>query len=94
MMPIPRKRKIKLEEKLSKELARCGVSAAKLPDLMAGLGSTICARPERFRLDDSSGWSRILTKEFPPDIPPIRIWFTFDDEYVYIQGVELLSEFL
>ena len=46
------------------------------------------------RREERTGWSRIIVKEFPPDIPAIRIWFTYDDDKVYIEGVDLLSEFL
>jgi hypothetical protein len=31
-------------------------------------------------------------KAFPPDIPLARIWFTYDDDCIYIQHVELLEE--
>ena len=61
---------------------------------MQGLTDTICVRPEIFQHEEGSGWSCVLIKEFPPDIPAIRIWFTFDDTNVYVEGVDLLSEFL
>ncbi len=60
---------------------------------MDGLGLSIATTPETFRNDDATGWSRIMLDE-RPGIPAIRIWFTYDDEKVYIERVDLLSEYL
>ena len=35
-----------------------------------------------------------MIREAPPDIPAIRVWFTYDDDRVNIERVDLLSEFL
>ncbi len=35
-----------------------------------------------------------MIRETPPDIPAIRVWFTYDDNKVYIERVDLLSEYL
>jgi len=93
-MSPPKIREIVERDELKKELGRCGVSAKKLDDLMEGLEFSIAARPEVFQREEKSGWSRIMVKEFPPDIPAIRIWFTYDEERVQIERVDLLSEFL
>jgi hypothetical protein len=82
------------QEALKHELTRCGVSARKLDDITKGLTDTICVRPEVFQREERTGWSRIIVKEFPSDIPAIRSWFTYDDDKVYIEGVDLLSECL
>jgi len=92
MPPFPRE--IVDEQRLRAELSKCGVSPKKLDDVIAGLRSTIAARPEVFQREEQSGLSRIIIREFLPDIPAIRIWFTFDEAKVYIEAVELLSMFL
>lgn len=84
-MSPPKMREIVDSDQLKEELRRCGVSARKLDDLMNGLVFSLQTRPEVFRREDQSGWSRIMVTEFPPDIPAIRIWFTFDAERVYIR---------
>jgi len=79
MKQPPKLRCIVEEEALKEELSRCGVSAQKLDDITKGLGETIAVRPEVFQREEQTGWSRIIVKEFPPDVPAIRIWFTFDE---------------
>lgn len=93
-MSPPKIREVVECDELKKELRRCGVSARKLDDLTEGLIFSLATRPEVFRREDNSGWSRIMVTEFPPDIPAIRIWFTFDAEKVYMERVDLLAEFL
>jgi len=94
MKQPPKMRCIADQEALVSELSRCGVSSRKLNDVTKGLTDTICVSPEVFQREERTGWSRIIIKEFLPHIPAIRIWFTFDENKVYIEGVDLLSEFL
>jgi hypothetical protein len=93
-MPPPKIREVVEPEQLKEELRRCGVSAKRLDNVTEGLIFSIATRPERFNSEDKTGWSRIMMNEFPPDIPAVRIWFTFDDDKVYIERVDLLSEYL
>jgi hypothetical protein len=94
MKQQPKIRCIVEQKALEAELTRCGVSPRKLDKITVGLKDTICVSPEVFQREAATQWSRIIVKAFPPDIPAIRIWFTFDDDKVYIEGVDLLSEFL
>lgn len=86
----PHIRQIVEEERLQEMLSGLGLSALKLDDVTRGLTNTIGKHPERFERESYTGWSTIVTKEFPPDIPVMRIWFTYDEDNVYIQVVELL----
>ena len=45
-----------------------------------------------FAREPHTGWSRVIVKAFPPDIPSMRIWFTYDDDKIYIEHVEALEE--
>jgi hypothetical protein len=93
-MKQPRKiRNIVEQAALKAELTRCGVAARKLDKITLGLADTICLSPEIFQREEDTGWSCILTRNYP-GIPSIRIWFTFDDDNVYIEAVDLLSEYL
>jgi len=87
----PHIRDIVEQERLGEILSGLGVSSLKLDDIIGGLGNTICRHPELFARETYTGWSRIIVKAFPPEVPLMRIWFTFDDDYVYIEHVELLE---
>lgn len=93
-MPPPKIREVVEPDQLKGELRRCGISHKRLDDVMEGLIFSLATRPERLRRDDPTGWSRIMIREAPPDIPAIRVWFTYDDDRVNIERVDLLSEFL
>jgi len=90
----PKLREVVEPNQLKDELLRCGVSAKRLDDVASGLIFSIARNPERFQREEKSGWSRIMVNPFVPDIPSIRIWFTFDEEKIYIERVDLLSEYL
>jgi len=93
-MPSPRKiRTIVEQQKLEKDLLRCGVSPKKLDRVTQGLGDTICTRPEVLQRDEETGWSCIMVKHYP-GIPSLRIWYTYSDDEIFIEAVDLLSEFL
>jgi hypothetical protein len=93
-MKQPRKiRTIVEQAALKAELTRCGVDARKLDRVTQGLTDTICVSPEILQREEETGWSCILTKEYP-GVPAIRIWYTYDDDKVHIEAVDLLSEFL
>jgi len=79
------------QERLSEILSGLGLSALKLDSVLEGFTNTVCVKPELFAREPQTGWSRVLLKSFPPDIPPMRIWFTYDDNNVYIEHVELLE---
>ena len=88
----PHIRDIVEQDRLTEILSGLGVSALKLDDIIGGLSDTIGRHPERLFREPHTGWSRIIVKAFPPDIPLMRIWFTYDENYVYIEHVELLQE--
>ncbi len=88
----PHIREIVEQERLAEVLSELGVSARKLDDIIGGFSFLGGRRPDIFAREPETGWSRIVMKAFPPDIPLIRIWFTYDDEHVYIEHVELLEE--
>jgi hypothetical protein len=88
----PHIREIVEQERLAEILSRLGVSARKLDDIIGGFSFLVGRRPDIFAQESETGWSRIVMNAFPPDIPLIRIWFTYDDDHVYIEHVELLEE--
>ena len=80
------------QERLSEILSGLGLSALKLDSVLEGLTNTVCVKPEVYAREPQTGWSRVLVKAFPPDIPPVRIWFTYDDYNIYVEHVESLEE--
>jgi hypothetical protein len=92
-MVQPRKiRTIIEQERVSEWLSDNGVGALRLDDVLLGLADTICKKPEVFAREKHTGWSRIMVKGFPPDIPWLRIWFTYNEDYVYIEFIEPLDD--
>lgn len=88
----PHIREIVEQERLAEILSGLGVSARKLDDIIAGFSNLVSRRPEIFAREPETGWSRVVVKAFPPDIPFMRIWFTYDDTRIYIEHVESLEE--
>jgi hypothetical protein len=88
----PHIREIVNQERVGELFVNLGISVRKLDDVLGGLSNTICKRPQVFEREKYTGWSRILTKPFPPDVPSLRIWFTYDDDHVYIECIEALEQ--
>lgn len=85
-------RQIVEQERLTEMLSSIGVSAIKLDDVISGFAFIVGRRPEVFPREPQTGWSRAVVKWFPPDVPRMQIWFTYDDDNVYIEHVERLEE--
>lgn len=79
------------QERLVEILSKLGISALKLDSVLEGFSNTVCRKPELFEREPYTGWSRVIVKAYPPDIPPMRIWFTYDDGNIYVEHVELLE---
>lgn len=88
----PHIRDIVEQDRLSQILEGLKVSVLKIDDIIKGLSETICRHPEKFAREPLTGWSRIAVKGFPPEIPVLAIWFTYDTDYVYIEHVQALRE--
>jgi hypothetical protein len=88
----PKIRGIFQEDLVGVEFEELGVSPARIDDIIGGLGDTIARRPEVFARDEETGWSRIIVKAFPPEIPFLRVWFTYTETDVYIEHIEQLGE--
>jgi hypothetical protein len=88
----PHIREIVEQERLGHILEGLGVSVHKLDDIISGLSATIARRPEKFAREPQTGWSRIVVKGFPPEIPALSIWFTYDEDHVYIEHVQRLEK--
>lgn len=88
----PHLREVVPRERLEEILPKLGFSMMKLDDVIAGFVQNIGKHPERLAKEPHTGWSRVLVKAFPPDIPRTRIWFTYDDDHIYIEHIEALGE--
>src|SRR5689334_15605825 len=92
MAEPPRIRTIVEQERVTELLLEFGVSSLKVDDVMKGLDNTIARKPEIFAREPETGWSRIIIKGFPPDVPFLRVWFTYDENAVYIEWIEPLDD--
>lgn len=89
--PHPHIRGIFEQERLREILSKLGVSTLKLDSVLEGFSNTVCKKPELFEREPCTGWSRVIVKAYPPEVPPMRVWFTYDDNNVYVEHVELLE---
>jgi hypothetical protein len=80
------------QERLAEILSGLGISSLKVDSVLEGFANTVCRKPELFAREPSTGWSRVVVKAFPPDIPSMRIWFTYDEDNIYFEHVELIEE--
>jgi len=87
----PHFREIVARERLEEILSNLGFSMMKLDDVLVGFVENVGKHPERLAKEPQTGWSRVIVKAFLPDIPRTRIWFTYDDDHIYIEHVELLE---
>jgi hypothetical protein len=91
-MKPPKIRGIFEQERVTEQLLDFGVSGLRIDDVLGGLTDTICRKPEVFAREPQTGWSRIIVKGFPPDIPFLRIWFTYNEEDVFLEYIEPLDD--
>jgi hypothetical protein len=92
MAKPPKIRGIFEQERVTEQLLDFGVSGNRIDEVVGGLADTICRNPEIFAREPHTGWSRIIVKAFPPDIPFLRIWFTYNEDDVFIEYIEALDD--
>ena len=88
----PKRRDIFEQERVTERLLESGIAIHKVDDVLQALGDTIAIKPEIFAREPETGWSRIIIKGFPPDIPFLRVWFTYNEKYIYLEYVEPLDD--
>ena|ERR1044072_912800 len=65
------------------------VDCKRLDEILDGITMKMAVEPEYFPLAPGlRDVRRARSKEFPPEIPSFRIWFTYDSQRVYLQLLE------
>ena len=73
------------------EIERLRVGCVRLDEALAGLEWALSNNPEAFPLLDGTKL-RMAPIAPAPDVPEIRIWFTFDDRTVNVLCAEEYEE--
>ena len=76
-----------------KEIARLSSKYKRLEEAQAGLEWALSNEPEIFPSLPYGGKQelRMATIDYLPDVPKMRIWFTFTDQIVRVLSVETLE---
>jgi hypothetical protein len=66
-----------------------GVDCERLDEIIEGVTMKMAVEPKYFPIAPGlENVRRARSKEFPPEIPSFRIWFTYDSQRVYLQLIE------
>lgn len=80
-------RTIREENQFSEEKKRLGKTAKRLDEILSGVLWAVSRRPESFLNIPDSKLYLAKTDNFPRH-SGFYIWFTFDDEAVYLRSIE------
>ena len=82
-MPDRKIRTIVREQRFESEMARIELSVRRTDEFLSGAETILARMPESgHRLGDSNVWF------LPGRTVDIALWYTFDDNYVYLLSIE------
>jgi len=80
-------RTLREEKQFAEEKAKLKHSAKRLDEVLSGLSWTLARRPDSF--PNVPGLKLYLAKTDPfPGTPALFVWFTFDEDMVYLLSIE------
>lgn len=83
-------RTIRQEERFTRQLADLRINYARLDEALLALGDVLCRTPDLFPQAPGTMLRRLRLSQFP-GIPPLSIFFLYDDSYVYLMSAELID---
>ena len=89
-MNIKTIRTIVEDESFSKSFDQLKVSYRRLDEVLVGVTLALVTSPEHCPVVPGTVLSILKTREFP-SIPPLRIFFTYDEKEVHLRYVELIQ---
>jgi hypothetical protein len=84
-------RTVRFEELFSSQIRRLKVDFKKLDEAMEGLIEVLGNAPELFPQVPGTPLRMVALNEMP-GIPPLSIFFLFDDETIYLMSAELIVD--
>jgi hypothetical protein len=78
------------DESFSNAFAKLKVSYRRLDEVLVGITLALVQSPEHCPIVPGTVLSILKTREFP-GIPPLRIFFTYDEKEVHLRHVELIQ---
>lgn len=83
-------RSIRQEEEFTKQLAGLKVNYKRLDEALIYVNDALCNSPEIFPPITGTSLRRLRLSNFP-GVPPLSIFFIYDDEYVYLISADLIE---
>jgi hypothetical protein len=83
-------RGIRQEIAVTEQLAKYKVNYKRFDEAFEAVSHYLCNFPELFPLAEGTPLRRLKLNEFP-GIPPLSIFFIFDDDYVYLISAEIID---
>jgi len=83
-------RSIRQEAEFTKQLASLRVNYKRLDEALIQVNDALCKAPEIFPLIAGTPLRRLRLSNFP-GVPPLSIFFIYDDEYVYLLSADLIE---
>ena len=78
------------DESFGKAFGKLKVSYKRLDEVLVGVTLALVQSPEHCPVVPGTVLSIVKTREFP-DIPPLRIFFTYDEKEVHLRHVEQIQ---
>jgi hypothetical protein len=86
-----KRRCIREEQEYADAMRSLRVSYRRLDEFIGDIADVLCVHPERYPSLQGYRLHRIRVSEFP-GIPELSIYFTYDDDYVYLMDAVLVLE--
>jgi hypothetical protein len=90
-------RTIRWEHVTHEQIKAIGCGFEKFDDMMPYIEGTLCEHPEFFAVIEGTKLRVCFTNDFCgesfPDIPTLRLFFYYDQHYIYIVAVDVGLEY-
>jgi len=84
-------RDIREEDEYKDAIKSLRISYQRLDEALLGISEVLCTHPEKFPSLRGYRLHRVRLSAFP-GIPELSIYFTYDDDCVYLMDAQLQSE--
>lgn len=90
-------RTIRWEHISQDQIEAIGCSFQRFDEMMIFVGEILCSEPEYFPVIDKTKLSICFTNDFCgesfPDIPALRMFFYYDQDYIFLVAIDAGPEY-
>lgn len=88
---MAKRRCIREEQEYADAISALRISYRRLDEAIGSIADVLCQHPERYPHLRGFRLHRVRLAGFP-GIPGLSIYFTYDDDYVFLMDAQLFSE--